>query len=173
MKIFNYLPPIQIAEGFLPVDLTTAANDGDWVRLSARYPHCQVTFFKEPGAAADNCTLTLEQATSAAGAGAKALNFTRAFHKTAATNLQGTADYTMVDQAAANTFTVANNGDKAAIWAVPINLEMLDRAGGFAFIRGRVADAGATAGQFGCLFYIFLGVPMSLHRATAHSSVLA
>jgi len=171
MAHFDYLVPMQIAQGFLPVDMSLGANDGDWVNLASGYPHCLVTLFKDPGTVAEDPTLTLEQATSAAGAGAKALNFTRIYSKQGATDLLAVADFTEIIQAAAATYTHGTSGEDAAIWCVPINLDMLDRAGGFKFIRGRVADTGATAGCMGSLLYIF--DERQRGRSKAHASVIA
>lgn len=142
----------QIAEGFLPVDMAAAANNGDYVSV-ANFKHIAVVHFGAVGAAGEPPTLTIQQATSAAGGGVKALNFTRVDVKQAATNLQGTAQFTTVTQAAGNTYTSASNGDKARLWVVEFDADELDVDNGFKFIRATIADVGATA-QLGCVLYI-------------------
>lgn len=145
---------LQICAGFDPVNMATAANSGDWVSLKD-YESCLVVFYKGAGTAGDDPTLTLEQATAAAGTGAKALNFTRIYHKQG--TLTSVAQFTEVTQAAANTYTDATSAEIAAIWAVEVKADDLDVGGGFYFIRASVADIGANA-QLGAVLYI-LGKP--------------
>jgi hypothetical protein len=141
----------QIVEGFAPVDLQAAANDGDWVSLK-NYNHVTVIFHKKAGTAGDDPTLTLEQATAVAGTSAKGLNFTRIFTKQgAALNAVGT--FTEVTQTAASTYTDATSAEVAAIWVVEIDAQDLDVNGGFDCVRARVADVGGNA-QLGSLLYI-------------------
>lgn len=148
---------MQIVEGFLPVNLATAANDGDWISMK-HYKLCHIVFFGAPGGAAEPATITVEQATAVAGTSAKALNFTTAYKKQAATNLQGTGTFTKVTQAAANTLALGSgaDGDKAALVVISINAEDLDVENGFDCIRGRVADVGSTA-QLGAMLYLLEG----------------
>lgn len=147
----------QLAEAFLPINMATAANDGDWVSLR-NFKLCHIVFFGAPGAAAEPATITLEQASAVAGTGAKALNFTVAYKKQAATNLQGTGTFTKVTQAAANTLALGSGslGDNAALVVITINAEDLDVENGFDCIRGRVADVGATS-QLGAMLYLLEG----------------
>lgn len=157
-----------IAEGFLPVNLATAANAGDWVSLK-KYGECHIVFFGGPGAAAEPATITVEQASAVAGTGAKALTFTTYYLKQAATNLQSTGTWTETTQTAANTVVLGSgaNGDKAAIVVITIKAEDLDTENGFDCVRASVADVGVTA-QTAALLYI-LGAP----RHTALESALA
>lgn len=143
---------LNICEGFLPVNMATAANDGDWVSLKG-YGHVAVVLFGAVGTQAESPTLTIEQATAVAGTGAKALNFTNIYKKQAATNLQAVNTWTLVTQAAANTYTETNVGDLAKLWVVEFDAEDLDVNGGFDCIRGRVADVG-TGPELGALLYI-------------------
>ena len=164
MQLRQLAEHFNIAEGFLPVNLATAANDGDWVSMK-NYSELHIVFFGAPGAAAEPATITVEQASAVAGTGAKALNFTTAYKKQAATNLQTTAAWTKITQAAANTLALGSgaDGDKAAIVVITIHAEDLDTEGGFDCVRGRVADVGVTS-QLGAMLYI-LGAPR-------HGSVL-
>lgn len=61
------LDQMQIAAGFVPVNLATAANNSDWVNLKS-YSRLLIVFFK--GAAAsgtEDPTVTVLQATDVAG----------------------------------------------------------------------------------------------------------
>jgi hypothetical protein len=158
----------QVAEGFLPVNIGTGANDGDWVSLK-NYAEVTVLFFQSPGSAAEPATITLEQASAVAGTGAKALNFTTIYKKQAATNLQGTGQFTKVTQTAANTYALGSgaDGDKAALVLITIKAEDLDVEGGFDCVRARVADVGIGT-PIGTALYI-LGGP----RYTPPQSAIA
>ena len=145
---------LQISSGVLPVNLATAANDGDWVSLK-KAERCLVVFFKAIGTAGDDPTLTMEQATAAAGTGAKALTFTRIYKKQGA-DLFAIGQFTEVTQAAAATYTNDTSAEEQAIWCVEIKGDDLDVNSGFCFIRARVADIGANA-QLGCILYIHDG----------------
>lgn len=159
---------MQICSGFLPVDMSSAANAGDWVNLKD-YESCLVVLAKAVGTAGDDPTITLLQATSAAGGSSKALNFTRIYVKMG--TLTSVANYTEVIQTAANTYTDATSAEAAAIWVIEITPDMCDVGGGFTFIQASVADVGTNA-QLGALLYIlskprYATAPASLPSAIA------
>jgi hypothetical protein len=143
-----------LSAGFVPVDMQTAANDGDWVSLK-NYHHVSVVLFKAAGTAGDDPTLTMEQATTNTGTGAKALTFRNIYVKQGTLTAVGT--FTRVDQTAAATYTDLVSAEIQAIWVVEFDSDELDVDGGFDHIRGRVADIGGNA-QLGCMLYI-LGEP--------------
>lgn len=150
MDMIRGTGPVQLAAGFVPVNMAAAANDGDWVHLK-HYGHLTIVLFKAAGGAGEPPTLTVEQATDAAGAGAKALPFTRVAVKSGA-DLQAIGQFTDVSQAAGNTYALAA-GDTQAFVVVEFESAELDVANGYRFVRGRVADVGSTS-QIGCLFYL-------------------
>jgi hypothetical protein len=140
----------QIVAGFVPVDMQTAANNGDWVSLK-NYNHATIVLFKAAGTAGDDPTITVQQATDVAGTGAKGLNFTRVFTKQGAQTGIGT--FTEVTQSAASTYTHTDGAENQALWVIEIDGPDLDVNGGFDCIRANVADVGGNA-QLGCLLYI-------------------
>ncbi|MFA7279807.1 MAG: hypothetical protein WC100_06905 [Sterolibacterium sp.] len=154
----HFLEKTQIAQGFLPVNMQTGANAGDWVSMK-NYGRLAIVFFKAAGTAGDDPTITIEQSTNVGGspADAKELKFTRVDKKQAATNLLAVAQFTTVTQAAGNTFTHADLAEQAAIIVIDIKAEDLDIDGGFDCVRASVADIGTNA-QLGCLMY-FLHEP--------------
>lgn len=145
---------LQICSGFVPVDLQTAANTGDYVSLK-NYKHLTVVFFKAAGTAGDDPTLALTQATDVAGTGVKALTFTELFVKQG--TLTAIGEFTKVTQSAAGSYTEATSAESQAIWVVEIDAEDLDIANGFTCVKAAVADVGTNA-QLGCLLY-FLSEP--------------
>ena len=147
----EFVQKINVVEGFLPVDLQTGANDGDWVSLR-NYHNCAVVFVSAIGTAADDPTLTLQQATDVAGAGVKDLDFTVIHRKQAATDLTGTGTWTRTTQTAANTFTNATSAEEDLIWIVDFVDMELDAANDFDCLRATVANIGGNA-QLGYLFY--------------------
>jgi hypothetical protein len=152
--IRNIFDEVNVAEGFLPVNMATAANDGDWVSLKD-YQAVGILFFGAPGASAEPATITLEQALDVSGGSGKALTITRYHKKQAATNLQGTGTFTVTTQTAAATVALGSgaDGDKAAIIGIWIKSEDLDVDGGFDCVRARVADVGLTS-QIGAIVYL-------------------
>lgn len=144
-----------IAPAFRPVDLQTAANDGDWVCLKG-YQGVGILFHSAIGTAGDDPTLTLEQATSVAGGSSKALGaIATVFTKQAATNLLSIAGWTKVTQSAASTYTNDTSAEQEALWWVYVDAQQLDRANGFDCIRARVADVGGNA-QLGAAYYFLM-----------------
>ena len=142
----------QIVPAFLPVNLSTAANTGDWVSL-ANYNHVAIVFLKGPGAAGEDPTITIAQASDAAGSDTKALTFTTIHKKQAATILTATGTFTKVTQSAAATYTHTDLGEAAAVIVIEFDAQDLDSAGGFKFIQASVDDPGSTA-QIGTVLYI-------------------
>jgi hypothetical protein len=151
---------MQICQGFLPVDMRTAANTGDWVSMKG-YFRCAVVFFKSPGTAGDDPTITLLQALDVSGGSSKALNITRVDKKQAATNLLSTGTYTNSTSASpashdafsTDTWTNTDLAEQAAIVVIDIDQSDLDIANGFCCIQASVGDVGTNA-QLGCMLYL-------------------
>ena len=127
------LEQMQIAAGFVPVNLATAANNSDWVNLK-QYGRLLIVFFKAAAASGtEDPTVTVVQATDVSGSGSKALAIARSWTKT-------DADLTTIGQFTAgapstNTLTVASSAQKAAIWVIEVIATDLDRANGFTCVR--------------------------------------
>lgn len=148
----RFFQEANIVSAFVPVDMQTAANEGDWVSL-ANYGRCVAVLFKGAGTAGQDPVFTLEQATSAAGGSSKALTFTRIYSKVGTQT--GIAAWTRTTQAAAGTYTDAASAEAEAIIAVEVNAADLDVDNGFDFIRLTIPDVGGAA-QLGCAFYLML-----------------
>lgn len=145
---------MQLAAGFVPIDLAAAAQAGDWVSLK-NFRHLAIVIVKAAGAVGEIPTVTVEQAQAVAGTGAKALNFTDVYVKNGA-DLQTIGEFTKVTQASGNTYAPAA-GNTQLLAVIEFNAEDLDVDGGFDCVRARFNDVGATA-QLGALLYV-LGVP--------------
>lgn len=146
------LEQMQIVEGWPIVDLQTADNTGDWVSLK-NYKHLAILFASAVGTAGQDPTLTVNQATSAAGGSSKALTFTTIYRKQAATSLASTGTWTKTTQAAANTYTNDTSAEQDLIWVVEFDSDQLDVDNGFCFVNATVADVGGAA-QLGYLLYL-------------------
>jgi len=142
---------LDIVSAFVPVDLKTGANDGDWVSLE-NYRRCSFVLFKGAGSVTEAPTITIEQAKTAAGSNAKTIAFTTIYKKQSQ-DLATTGQFTKVTQTAAGTFTETSLGTDLAIVVIGVNAEDLDVENDFKFVRGRVADPGTTA-QIGAGLYI-------------------
>lgn len=148
----KFLSRATIESAIIPVDLSTAANNGDWVSLE-NYERCVVVFFAAAGTAGDDPVFTLRQATDASGTSAKALNFT-VVHKKVGT-LTSVTGFTRATQAAANTYTDDASAEAQKIIAVEVAADELDVDGGFVFLQLQIPDVGTNA-QLGCGLYIML-----------------
>ncbi len=148
----RFLENAQIVPAFRPVDLQTAANDGDWVSMK-NFHHLVAWFHSAIGTDGDDPTITLEQATNNAGGGAKALAFTDIYVKQAATNLLAVGQFTKTVQASAATYTDTDAAEEEALWAVEFDSDELDVDGGFDHVRIRVANVGGNA-QLGAAYYL-------------------
>lgn len=163
------LDQMQMAAGFVPVNLATAANNSDWVSLKA-YARLLIVFFKSAAASGtEDPTITLLQATDIAGTGSKDLDIARAWTKT-------DADLTTIGRFTAgvpsgNTLTVAASAQKSALWVIEVLASDLDRANGFSCVRANVDDVGSVA-QLGCLLYV-LGEPRQCDTPVLNASSLA
>src|SRR5262249_54879730 len=139
---------LQIAANFVPVDLSTGANNGVYVSLK-NFNRLAVVLFKAAGASGEPPTITVQQARDSSGAGAKALNFTTLWKKEgSAVNAVG--QWTKVTQSAANTYALAA-GNTQALVVIEFLGDNLDTSNGFWWVNASVADVGATA-QLGCMF---------------------
>lgn len=152
------LERIQVAAGFLPVDVSTGTASkriGDWVSL-AKYGRLAAVFFKDDGTAGEDPTITLEQATSASGDNAVGLNFSELYEKRAAAGgLFGVGQWTKVGKPASSTYTHEDAGESELIWAIEV--EATDLLPGYSFVRLNCADVGVNA-QLACVLYV-LGDP--------------
>jgi hypothetical protein len=161
----RFLEGNQIISAFDPVDMSAAANNGDWISLK-NYGRVVVVLFKKAGTAGDDPVFTLKQATDTAGTGAKALNFTTVYSKVGDLTAAGQNSFTKVTQAAANTYTDATSAENPAILVVEILAQDLDADGGFNAVQLSVPDVGANA-QIGCGFYLLLDPTFAVEPSVA------
>jgi hypothetical protein len=140
----------QIVAAIIPVDLSTAANNGDWVSLKG-YDELDIIIFKAAGTAGDDPVITLKQASDVAGTGAKALNFTRVDSKVGVQT--GIGQFTKNTQAAGNTYTDLVSAESQGVFVIHVEAQDLDKANGFDCVQISIPDVGANA-QLGCALYI-------------------
>lgn len=136
-----------------PVTLNTGANVGDVISMK-NWMRCAIIFFGTVGSSGTDITLTLEQGTNVAFGTNKALAFTTVFKKEGA-DLLAIGTMTKVTQAAANTFTFANNEQLDQIYVIDVQAEDLDIANDYDCIRLSVNQG--SAAKVGCALYIPYG----------------
>ena len=149
-----FVEQAQIVPFFMPVNLATAAVTGDVVSMK-NYKKCVIVFLSGIGAASQDPTLTVLQASSVAASNSKALNFTRIDVKQA-TALTSVGTFTAATQSATNTYTEATSGELQKMWVVEVDAADLDTAGGFDCVQVTVADPG-TKSQLATCFAILYG----------------
>jgi len=138
----------------VPVDLHTGANTGLFqpVRNFARVAFI---YHAAAGTAGQDVTLTLRQATTAAGGSAKDLVAIRKVYSTEhATTLPD--NFTVIEQTAAATFVSATGGECIELAVFELDPADLDVANGFDFVSVNIADPGAGTAKEGCV--IMLGL---------------
>ncbi len=150
----EFLETHDIVPGFIPVDMQSAANNGQYVNMSL-CDRCVVVLFKAVGTAGDDPVFTLQQATSTGGGGLKALNVSRLRIKVGA--IASTPLWTIVTQTAAATYTNTDSAEAASVIATEVLATDLDMANGFKYMRLTIPDVGGNA-QLGCAFYILCGI---------------
>lgn len=160
----------QICAGFVPVNMATANNTGDWISMK-NWGHLAIVIFKGAGAAAEPLTVTVSQATAVAGTNSKALNFTDLYTKAGA-DIFAIGTWTRVTQSAGNTWAAGSgaNGDYQAIYLIEIDAEDLDVGGGFDCVQASIADVGTTS-QVGGILYI-LTEPRVSNPASPPSAIV-
>lgn len=148
----KFLERAAIVSAITPVDLATAANNGDWVSMK-NYRKCLVVLHKGIGTAGQDPIFRLQQASDVSGTGAKDLQFTRIYSKVGTQTGIGT--FTVTTQTAATSYTAAASAAAEAIIAVEIDAAQLDADNGFDCIRLDIADVGAAAQIGGALYILF------------------
>lgn len=129
----------------VPIDTTGAAVAGDWVNLK-NYRRAAILIAK--GAwAGGTPAVTLNQATSAAGAGSKALAFTWQYKGTALT-----ADQLSKNAVTSNTFNLAATANEYHV--IEIHCQDLDQANGFNYFQAAVASPGANADLIAMIYIL-------------------
>ena len=147
----RFLEQAQIAAGILPSDLASGDQTGDWVSVE-QYNRVAVVFFKDGGTAGEDPTLVIQEATDAAGSGAKNLSFTTIYRKQGS-DLFLVGQWTETTQSAQGEYTNATSAEEECIWVIEFDAADLDTDNGFKFIRANIDDIG-TNSQLGCVLYI-------------------
>ncbi len=163
------LERLQIAEGVLPLALTTART-GRVVSMR-NFRRMGILLYKGIGTAGDDPTITIAQGTDIAFGTNKALNFTTLWVKQDLTKLSDVAQWTKITQSAGNTYTEATSAESAAMWWIEFQQSDLDIANGYDCIRASISDVG-TNSQIGCVLYfgadpIFPAAPENMRGMVA------
>jgi len=126
---------------------TTGAVNSDWVSMKHGNSVVFTVIVNEGrAAAADDNTVTLRQARTAAGGGAKALVPRRAYRRAHATDLASAAEATPVEIArnASGAIDIHVDGDESSIIDIEVDASELDVNDGFAFVQARLAAVGSS-----------------------------
>jgi hypothetical protein len=151
MKILERIKPVM---GTDVVDLDAGALTGRWISL-AKYRRVLAMVIFGDGTAGNDVTLTLQEATSDAGAGAQnlaKLQTGNIYGCTAATFAgmgKDEATRKITQGTASQTFTEANNGGLVGWYALELDESML--SSGFTHVNVSIADPGAA--KLGVLMY--------------------
>lgn len=152
---------LQFVPAFVPVNMATAANTGDWVSMK-NFKHVAIVLVKGAGANGEPPTITVQQAKDASGGSAKALNFTDVYVKSNA-DITTVDKFTKTTQASGNTYAPAA-GDTQMVAVIEFDAQDLDTENGFSFVQASIADVGSTS-QIGTILYVlgagrYVGEPL-------------
>lgn len=163
LERFDFVDGGAIVAAVVPVNLATAAVNGPWVGV----PHLDKLYIlvvAGAGTAGEDPVITLEQATAAAGTGAKALSISELHYQVAA-DITAERDWTRPNGADAATEVDRQNKltefDSDSIAGAENQLAVLigvyqhdlDVNNGFTHVRAKIADVG-TGAQLGAMFYL-------------------
>jgi len=145
-----------LVPAFVPLDLQTA-RDGDWISLKNAQGVVAV-LFKAAGTDNDDPTISFQQATDVAGAGAKDLAVIATVYEKEAVDLATLGTWTKATQAAGASYAPGDpSAQSQAVYVFQIEAGELDVVGGFDCVRMRCSDVGTNA-QLGCGLYILYGL---------------
>ena len=134
-----------IAPMLPPTDVAGAATTtSDWVCLSL-YDSLTVVYLSDAGTAGEDATVSLRQATTAAGAGAKALA-AGTWHAAQNASAASLGD-TLEAAGAAGAGSFRDDGETAAVARVEVTGDQLDTAGDYSFVAVQLRRGGSTAGK--------------------------
>ncbi len=150
----DFAEQVHVVPGFLPVALSTGANNGDWISMKG-YGKCTVIFFKNVGKAGEDPTVVFEQATSIGGSG-KDLDVIDKVWVKQNTTLLAEGTFTIATQSAATSYTEATSGEDSCIWMMDFYGDEMDVANGYDCFRATVADIGTATPNagYGALLYL-------------------
>jgi len=132
--------------------LTSTLGDTTYVSLKG-YSRAQIIIVIADGTTVTGTAVTLKQATSVAGAGEKALAFTRML-----ANTDYAASKTMVETAVtSNTFTTQTTNSKDSVYIIDVDAASLDANNGFDCIRVDCTGHAATAPRGATVVYNLYG----------------
>lgn len=168
-----FIEQCQIVPAFGPVNMATAANNGDYVSLK-NYKHVVVMFHGMVGTAGEDPVLTFQQAQDVSGTGVKSLNVNAAkvYKKQAATNLLSTGTWSSASaDVSTNQWTNTDAAEQEEIVVAEFDADELDTDNGFDCFRANVGDVGASS-QLGACYYI-LTEPRYQAQPTSMPSAIA
>ena len=142
----------KIVVGLVPQVITGAAENGDFVSLSL-YDSLTVIYMSDVGTAGEDVTVTLRQATAAAGTGAKDLDAGQWYVAQNATPANiGDA---LAKDGTAGEFE--DDGETACIARVEVTADQLDTANDFLYVSVRVDNSGTGTTKYGSASYLLRG----------------
>ena len=147
----DFAEQVQIVPAFLPVNMMTAANTGDFVSLE-NYEKVSIVFIKALGTDGDDPTLTIQEADNVAGDNnTNLVVIDKIYVKQAATDLTSTGTFTVRTQTKAATFVGdATSAQEAGLYVIDVYAS--DLSDGKTTINASIGDIGTNA-QIGCVLY--------------------
>ena len=163
---------LDIIPAIIPVDLQSATNNGDYVKLTNAAGVLFVVF-KAIGTAGDDPVISVAQATDASGTSSKALTAIRRVFLKEGTALTAVTTWSETEPATnpGSTYSMdATSAESQALCCFYIQSSDLDVDNGFDWVRVAIADVGSNA-QIGCSLYILVGLSYPSAPAKLSSAI--
>lgn len=150
----------KIIPAFVPIDITGAGANGDWVHF--HHARKAAVVLMKGAWAGGTSAVTLEQATDASGTSSKALAFSYQYSGTALTN-----DSLAKNAVTSNTFALSTTANLFHV--IEVLAQDLDLANGFDYFRVVCATPGSNADLLAGLYILYdldyRGLPSTLPTA--------
>jgi hypothetical protein len=163
---FDLAEGFQIVTVLAPVNLLGGANTGDRVHLGKDFRRVTFLIAKAAGGTGgEDPVVTLrEHDAVTSGNSADLAKISRVYSKQAATDLTAVGQFTIVQQAAAATFSNGTLAEEAALLAFEVDAD--DLSAGFEWVSVDIADPGSGNAQLACVLAI-LHSPRHLMQVAA------
>lgn len=149
----SYEDGMKVIKGMAVTDLTSGDANGDWASME-NYDSATLLIALGDGTANEDPVITIRQATSAAGAGAKTIASAVIYGHVAAAEATVTGDV-MALLSSDGDYT--NSGEEAALLRCEVLADELDVSGGFKYIGFSASDPGNSGTKNCSAIYVLQG----------------
>ena len=149
----SYEDGMKVIKGLAVTDLTSAAAAGEYVSMKY-HDSATLLIHLGDGTAGEDVTITIVQATSAAGAGSKVIGSARIYGDVDAAEANVTGDEMAL---LSSNGVYVNQGEEVALLRCEVLADELDRTGEFGYVGFTASDPGNTGDKNCFALYVLQG----------------